>query len=97
LERRSITSCGLPEELGRRRPGRDGVDGDVPAAQLLGENAGHGLDRRLSGGIDAVSRLQQAGDARGKVDDPAAVTHAAGRFAQSIERAFQIDRDVAIE
>src|SRR5271156_4057400 len=48
----------VEEELGRRRPGRDGVDGDVPAAQLLGENARHGLDRRLGGGIDAVSRLQ---------------------------------------
>jgi hypothetical protein len=59
----------VEEELGRRRPGRDGVNGDVPAAQLLGENAGHGLDRRLGGGIDAVSRLQQAGDARGKGDE----------------------------
>ena len=87
----------VEEELGRDRPGRDRVDGDVSSAQLLGEDAGHGLDRGLGGGIDAVGRLQQAGDAGREVDDPAAVAQAARRFAQRIEGALQIDRDVAIE
>ena len=53
----------VEELFGCGRSGRDGVDGDVPTAKLLGKDAGHSLDRSLGGGIDAIGRLQQADDA----------------------------------
>ena len=51
----------VEEQLGRGRPRRDGVDGDVAAAQLLGQDMGHRLDARLGRGVDAVGRVKQSG------------------------------------
>ena len=48
----------VEEQLGRRGSRGHAVDSDVAPAQLLGQDAGHNLNRGLGGGIDAVGRLQ---------------------------------------
>jgi hypothetical protein len=47
------------------------VDGDIPAAQLLGKHAGKGLDRGLRAVVDDVSGQIQGESAAGEVDDAA--------------------------
>src|ERR1700730_9276614 len=78
----------MQEQVRRGRPGRDGVDGDAPPAQLLGQDAGHRLDGGFGAGIDAIGRLQQADDAGREVDDAPALAQAPGRLAQRVECAL---------
>ena len=83
----------VEEQLGCRRPRCDGVDRDVAAAQLFGEDVGHRLDAGLGRGVDAVGRLEQADDAGRHVDDAAAFAQPLRRFTQGVEGALQVDRD----
>ena len=87
----------LEEQIGRRRPRCDGVDGHVAPAQLLGEDAGHRLDAGLGRRIDRVSGQQHADDAGREIDDAAARANVPGRLAHGVEAALQVDVDHAIE
>jgi hypothetical protein len=49
-----LVDFAVEEEVGGGRAGRDGVDGDVAAAQFLRQDGGQRFDGGLGGGIDAV-------------------------------------------
>jgi hypothetical protein len=59
----------LEVQGGGGRAGGNGVDGDVAAPQLTGQDQGQRLDRALAGGVGTVAGRGQPGDAAGEVDD----------------------------
>ncbi len=87
----------MKEELRFDRAGRDRVDADAARPELLGEDVGHGLDRRLGGGIDAVARLVETDDAGREGDDAATIAQPSRCFAHAAEDATEIERDLTIE
>ena len=64
---------------------------DYISPMLFGKNMGHCLYCRLRRGIDAVARGVVTDDARGEIDDAAAIAHPPRPFSHPIEGACQID------
>ena len=95
----AIVCSSLPSKNrgGGGRPGGDGVDGDVAAAQLAGQDQGHRLDRALGGGVRAVAGQRQAGYGAGEVDDRAAVAQPARGLLVDDERPADVGAVHAVQ
>src|SRR3546814_8049794 len=62
-------------QFGRRRPGRQHVDPDAGALQVLRPALGEGAYRRFAGAVDAERRRARGAGARSGQDDRAALAH----------------------
>ncbi len=79
--------------FGEDDAGGNGVDGDALAAQLPGEDAGHGADAGLGSGVVSLAeKAQGCGDA-GQGDDAAVVAHALGGCFATVEDAGEVGVD----
>src|SRR5271169_2255430 len=72
LEVRTDETCRV-RAFGLNHAGVDGVHADLPGAKFLGEDAGDGIDRALSPGIDRAAWRCQATDDRADIDDACAL------------------------
>jgi hypothetical protein len=86
------------EHVGDGAAGRDGVDGDLLVAAVLGHDADEGLDGALGAGVEGVlGHGEVLGRVGGHEDDAAAAAEVAVRLARHEELRPRVDAEHPVE